>query len=128
MRDELINDASCPVIVSGIAIGDSGTGRFVAHLQAQVNGLASGKIKLITKPTRPARRQFQLWLKRRAYYCVIAETLRYIALQAEFWLKLWPILIRRDQRLILIHPQSLGYRLTLRLFESRINPPSLFAG
>ncbi|WP_020485682.1 hypothetical protein [Methylomonas sp. MK1] len=107
------------VIVSGIPAGDSGTGRLVAHLQERIFELAGKRIKLVSRPERPALWQIQLWLRNKAYRNCMRELLRYILLLARFWYGLSCVWVNNNHKLILLHPQNLGYRLALQLLESR---------
>lgn len=112
-------------IVSGIPAGDGGTGQFVAHLYERTADWR-GHVKLIARPVRPALWQLLLWFKERAYKCMAREMFRYAYSLALFWAGLIAVWLRRDSPLILLHPQNLGYRLTLRLIESRACPPLLY--
>lgn len=120
------DQASRLTIVSGIPAGDSGTGRFVAHLQERITELAGKRITLISRPEPPARWQIKLWLRDKAYRRVLAEVFRYIFLWLSFWMSLCLVWPKRSQVFILLHPQNLGYRLTLRLIESRVKPPLVY--
>lgn len=111
--------ASGLVVVSGIPAGDSGTGRFVAHLKARMTELAGNRIKLISRPERPALWQIRLWLRDQAYWFAAKQLIRYGFLLIRFWWAVSLVLLRRGQRLIMLHPQNLGYRLAIHLFESR---------
>lgn len=114
------------VVVSGIPAGGSGTGRFVAHLQERMNALVGRRIKLIARPERPASWQIALWWRQRAYRQVAVEVVRYVWLLSRFFLGVSLVWLKRDQRLILLHPQNLGYRLALGLLASRTRPPLLY--
>lgn len=122
----VFNNLSRLVVISGIPAGDSGTGRFVAHLEARMTELAGNRIKLIAKPERPALWQIRLWLRNKAYKHTVRELVRYGFLLWEFWAGVSQILLRRGCRLILLHPQNVGYRLALRLLESRKEPPLIY--
>lgn len=113
-------------IVSGIPAGDSGTGRFVAHLASRIVELGQGRIKIVAKPERPARWQFQLWLKSKNYGRIAREAVRYARLISRFWIEAGLVLANRNHQLILLHPQNLGYDLALRLLESRSSPSLLY--
>jgi hypothetical protein len=114
------------VIVSGIPAGPSGTGRFVAHLQERITELAGERIKLISRPERPPRWQLQLRFRNKAYRRLASEVLSYMSMLAQFWVGMCLVRLRRNQSLILLHPQNLGYRPTLRLIESRKQPPLIY--
>lgn len=118
--------ASHLVVVSGIPAGDSGTGRFVAHLQVRMVELVGNRIKLITRPERPALWQIRLWLRNKAYKFAASEVIRYGFLLWCFWWGVSRLLLRRGRRLILLHPQNVGYRLALRLIESRKTPSLIY--
>lgn len=121
-----LDQAANLVVVSGIPAGDSGTGRFVAHLQARMAELVGNRIKLISRPERPALWQIRLWLRNKAYKFAASEVIRYGFLLSQFWLDLSLVLLRRGRRLILLHPQNVGYRLALRLVESRKAPSLIY--
>ena len=114
------------VVVSGIPAGDSGTGRFVAHLQERMNALVGRRIKLIARPERPATWQIRLWLRQRAYRQVVVEFVRYAWLLSRFLWGVSLVWMKRNQRLVLLHPQNLGYRLTLSLLETRTRPSLIY--
>lgn len=114
------------VVVSGIPAGDSGTGRFVSHLQERMTELAGVRIKLIARPDRLALWQIRLWLRNKRFRQALVEVLRYYLLISQFWLSLCNVWFKGDQVLILLHPQNLGYRIALRLIESRLRPPLIF--
>ncbi|MHB8981048.1 hypothetical protein [Thiobacillus sp.] len=118
--------ASNLAVISGIPAGDSGTGRFVAHLEARMAELAGNRIKLITRPERPALWQIRLWLRNKAYKHTVHELVRYGFLLGKFWAGVTLVWLRHGQRLILLHPQNAGYRLALRLLESRKEPPLIY--
>lgn len=114
-------------VVSGIPADSSGgTGRLVAHLHEQVKGLAPDRIELIARPERLTRWQLVLWLREKAYWQVVAELLRYVVSLGRFWWGICRVFFEKNRRLILLHPQNLGYRLTLRLIESRSSPPLIY--
>ena len=113
-------------VISGIPAGDSGTGRFVAHLKARMADLAGDRIKLIARPERPALWQIRMWLRTRAYKHAVHELVRYGVLIWKFRLGVCSVILRRGQRLMLLHPQNVGYRLALRLLESRKEPPLIY--
>lgn len=118
--------ASRLVVVSGIPTGDSGTGRFVAHLQERMAALAGNRITLVSRPERPARWQFGLWLKEKLYRRAVMAVFRYALQLSLFWLGVAYVWLRRDKRMILLHPQNLGYRLALRLIETRARPSLIY--
>lgn len=113
-------------VISGIPAGDSGTGRFVAHLKARMTELAGDRIKLIARPERPALWQVKMWLRNRAYAHALRELVRYAFLIWRFRFGVCSVILRRGQRLMLLHPQNVGYRLALRLLESRKEPPLIY--
>lgn len=116
--------ASNLVVVSGIPPGDSGTGRFVAHLQARLGELVGKRTKVISRPDRLYRWQVRLLVRNTGYQSAARAVIRHAFSLAVFWCRVLIVLLRRRQRMILLHPQNLGYRLALRLIESR-KPPSL---
>lgn len=118
--------ASNLVVISGIPAGDSGTGRFVAHLQARMAGIVGNRIRLISRPERPALWQIRLWLKNKAYKFAASEIIRYGFLLGRFWCGVSLVLLKPDRRLVLLHPQNVGYRLALRLLESRKAPSLIY--
>lgn len=118
--------ASTLVVVSGIPAGESGTGRFVAHLQERLTELAENQIQLVARPERPARWQIGLWLRDKAYLRVASAVFRYLFLLSKFWLGVVYVWMVRDQGLILLHPQNLGYRLAIRLLDSRTRPALVY--
>lgn len=114
------------VIISGIPAGDSGTGRLVAHLQARVTEIAGNKIRLFSRPECPAPWQIQLWLKNGAYVLAVREMIRYGFLMLSFFRNVSVVLWKPNIRMILLHPQNVGYRLALRLLESRKLPSLIY--
>jgi len=121
-----LDEASRLVVISGIPAGDSGTGRFVAHLQERMSELVGNRIKLISRPERPAQWQIKLWVRNKAYQRAVSEVLRYMFLLGRFWLGIYLVWLRRNHTVILLHPQNLGYRLALRLIESRARPSLIY--
>lgn len=118
--------ASNLAVISGIPAGDSGTGRFVAHLEACMAELAGNRIKLITRPERLEIWKIRLWLRNKAYKHMVRELVRNAILLWKFWTGVSLVLLRRGWRLILLHPQNVGYRLALRLLESRKEPSLIY--
>lgn len=114
------------VVVSGIPAGDSGTGRLVAHLKLRMVELAGGRIKLVARPERPPRWQLSIWWRNKEYSRAAKEVLRYALRLYRFWLGLGLVWINPEKHLILLHPQNLGYRLAIKLIESRTNPTLMF--
>lgn len=114
------------VVVSGIPAGDSGTGRFVAHLQERMTELAGRRIKLVSRPECPAGWQLGIWRREKAYKRAASAVLRYAFLLSRFWLGIALVWLRRDKKVILLHPQNLGYRLALRLLDTRREPSLIF--
>lgn len=114
------------VFISGIPAGDSGTGRFVAHLEARMAELVGSRIKLITKPERPPLWRIQIWMRNKAYKHAAYEFVRYGVLLGKFFTGVTLVWLSRGQRLILLHPQNVGYRLALRLLESRKEPALIY--
>ena len=114
------------VVVSGIPAGDSGTGRFVAHLQARLAELVGKGTKVISRPDRLYRWQVRLFAKSRGFRFAARVIIRHGFLLGRFWWRIAIVLLRRRQRMILLHPQNLGYRLALRLIESRRQPCLLY--
>lgn len=113
-------------VISGIPAGDSGTGRFVAHLKGRMAELAGKRITLLARPERPALWQVRMWLRNRAYMHALRELVRYAFLIWKFRFGVCSVMLRRRQRLMLLHPQNIGYRLALRLLESRNEPPLIY--
>lgn len=114
------------VIVSGIPAGNSGTGRLVAHLQERIKLLIGARPQLLFRPERPARWQLKIWLKQKEYRKLLVEGLLYIWLLIFFWMRVALLFVLRGRNLILLHPQNLGYRLTLGLIESRKNEALIY--
>ncbi len=114
------------VVISGIPAGDSGTGRFVAHLKSRIGELSSGSIRLITKPERPALWLVKMWMQQRAYKHLLQELVLFSILTWRFWIGVFGVMIRPNMQLMLLHPQNLGYQLSLRLLESRKEPPLIY--
>lgn len=114
------------VIVSGIPAGDSGTGRFVAHLRGRVTELGQSKVLLIEKPEPIPRWLLEHWLRQKVYRYVIGRLRRYFLLWCKFQLALLCAAFRRSEVLLLLHPQCLGFNLSLRLLESRKHPSLIY--
>lgn len=114
------------VIVSGIPAGDGGTGQFIAHLRECIADGRQGHVRLLARPVRPASWQLWLWLKTGAYARLAKEVFCHARSMALFWVELFAVWTKRDIPLILLHPQNLGYRLALRLIESRTSPSLLY--
>lgn len=113
-------------IISGIPAGDSGTGRFIAHLQQRIAELRNKRVNLIFRPEPPAPWQIKLWLREKAYRRVLVHLSCYIYLWLKFWISLGRVWPKQSQVFMLLHPQNLGYRLTLRLIESRVKPSFVY--
>ncbi len=113
-------------IVSGIPPGDGGTGQFIAHLRERLPYGGEVRARLVTRPVRPALWQLWHWLKTGAFACLAREAFSHARAIALFWIDLFTVWTKRDTPLILLHPQNLGYRLTLRLVGSRTRPPLLY--
>lgn len=118
--------ASNLVVISGIPAGDSGTGRFVAHLQARMGDIVGNRIRLISRPERPAPWQIRLWLRNKEYKLAASGIIRYGFLLGRFWWGVSNVLLKPGRRLVLLHPQNVGYRLALRLLESRKAPSLIY--
>lgn len=114
------------VIVSGIPAGESGTGRFVAHLQACLTDLRNIRISVVSRPERPPRWRMQLWWHEKAIKELVRAGVSYGLYWAKFWVGVAVVRLRRRQRIVLLHPQNLGYKLALNLLESRISPSLLY--
>lgn len=114
------------VIVSGIPAGDSGTGRFVAHLQSRLAKVENINVRVISKPERPPLWRVRLWWREKAVKEFVRAATTYGFCFAKFWAAVTIVRFRRRQRIILLHPQNLGYKLALKLFESRIEPSLLY--
>jgi hypothetical protein len=121
-----LNRASRIVVVSGIPVGYSGTGRFLAHLQERMEELTGKRIKLVSRPEPLDEGQINVWVQNKAYLRALSEKLRYKFKLGRFWLGVFSVWLRRNQNMILLHPQNLGYRLALRLIESRANPSLIY--
>ena len=121
-----LNRASRIVVVSGIPVGYSGTGRFLAHLQERMEELTGKRIKLVSRPDPLNQGQINLWMQNKDYLPALREILTYKFKMGRFWLGIFSVWLRRNQKMILLHPQNLGYRLALRLIESRANPSLIY--
>ena len=121
-----LNQAAHLVVVSGIPAGDGGTGQFVAHLLERMSELAGNRIKLVSRPERLALWQIKAWVRSKSYQRAAREILRHAYLLGRFWLDMCFLFIHRRQKLILLHPQNLGYRLAIRLLESRTIQPLIY--
>lgn len=114
------------LIVSGIKSGDSGTGRFVAYLEEQMLSHLDLNIVLIGRPDRLALWQLKSLVQRRLFVKMCSDILRYFFQLVKFWgLLIFYGLIQR-RNLILLHPQNLGYYLSLFLLKYRTNPGLLY--
>jgi hypothetical protein len=83
-------------------------------------------IKLVARPERPPRWQLQIWWRNKEYRQALRSVVRYFTLLSRFWWGLSLVWINPGKRLLLLHPQNLGYRLSLRLIESRRDPTLMF--
>jgi hypothetical protein len=88
--------------------------------------LAGNRIKMVSRPERLAPWQIKAWLGNKAYKHAAREMLRYAYLLGRFWLDMFFLFANRHQKLILLHPQNLGFSLALRLLESRKMPPLIY--
>ena len=107
------------IVISGIPAGDSGTGRFIAHLESHMYHIMGDNINLITRPERPATWRIKMLLESRAYKTLNIEVLTYIFLACKFWFNVVLVMLKPTDKLLLLHPQNLGYDLALRLLQSR---------
>jgi len=122
-----LDGASRLVIISGVPGGNSGgSGQFIAHLQDRITALTGNRIKLICRPERPVFWLIVHWLRQKAYRKVVTKVIRYFFLLSQFWLSIWYVYFKRNQVFVLLHPQHLGYKLTLRLIKSRKKPPLIY--
>ena len=106
--------------------GDSGTGRLVSFLLSNLGSdKAEVKVSWIIKPdeTAPVRHAGDILINRQIqrFY-----TLRYSLQLTSFWLKILFVLSRRNRRVLIIHPQSIGCDLTLRIMSTRAVPSYLY--
>src|SRR5687767_2028745 len=126
----LLNSAPRPAhhltIVSGIPGGESGTGRFVSHLRAGVTELLGKRVNLVARPERPQPWQIELWIRDRGYAYAMAQVGGYVLRLWGFLIGLAIVFFSRRRRMILLHPQNLGFRLALRLIESRSSAPLIY--
>ena len=113
-------------VISGIPAGESGTGRFVAHLIQRLGEVAPGRTRLVARPERPALWQLKLWHREKRHGHALKEVLRYAGLLARFYLGLTLSRLQPGRQLLLLHPQNLGFDLTLSLLSTRRQPALLY--
>jgi hypothetical protein len=126
MRPELSPPRKPLTIISGIPAGESGTGRLVAHLIHRLKDLGPDRFRLVARPERPALWQLALWYRDKRLLYAITQVLRYIGMIALFHLRLSLIRLQQERQLLLLHPQNLGFELTLSLLATRRKPPLLY--
>jgi hypothetical protein len=114
------------VIVSGIPPGSDGTGRLVAHLEASFGKFGSERIRVLARPERLAAWQLLAWWRARRYGRLLSTCLQYGINMSRFLLGIVAVLCRPSLRMVLLHPQNLGYRLSLQLLRSRRVAPLLY--
>lgn len=114
------------VVVSGIPPGNDGTGRLVAHLENQFREFGADRVRVLARPERLAAWQLLAWTRQRRYFQAGAAVLRYGFRLLRFLLGVGAVLARPARRIVLLHPQNLGYRLSWRLLRSRRNPPLVY--
>lgn len=114
------------VVVSGIPAGSSGTGRLVAHLEERMTALMGAQAKLVARPERPPGWQLKIWLQQKLYFKLLVEASIYLRKLVLFWWSLSLLFVLRGRKVILLHPQNLGYGLTLRLIASLKSPPLVY--
>ncbi len=113
-------------VISGIPAGNSGTGCFVAHLVQRLEELTPGQTRLVARPERPALWQLKLWLWEKRYLHSTKEVLRYAVLLAYFHVGLVLTRLQPGGQLLLLHPQNLGFDLTLSMLSKRRQPALLY--
>lgn len=114
------------LIVSGIQPGDSGTGRFVAYLEEQINSHLDLNIILVGRPDRLALWQMQSLFQRKLFTKLCGSVVKYFAQLGKFWGHLFFYGVLQRRNLILLHPQNLGYSLSLFLLKYRANAGLLY--
>lgn len=125
-NNETLKKTNVSFIISGIPPGESGTGRLVSLLTDDIKLLSQRKIRLVFKPEKPAYWRIKLLFREKKIFKVFDLALHYFVRIFQFWLIIVRIWLNRDARIMLLHPQNLGYRLSIRLMESRRIPPVLY--
>lgn len=110
-------------ILSGLPPGDAGTGRLVTHLKT---GIAAEHLalKLFAQPDPP----IGIWgfLRQRQFLQAARLVLRYLLNEPRFRRGLNRARRNPSIPLLILHPQTLGYRLTARLMAERRIAAALF--
>jgi len=109
-------------VISGIPAGESGTGRLIAHLETGIAELLGGRVKLISRPQLPALWHILFLLRSKTLRQTVLEFVRQLIFVCKFWLSVGQVLLINRRKLVLLHPQSLGFPLALRLLETRREP------
>jgi hypothetical protein len=109
-------------IISGIPAGESGTGRLVGHLKDQLSKKSYNRINLIEKPEKPAYWKLKKYLRERKIKEIVKYILIYLIKSLKFFFNVTILLVKRHSPIMLLHPQNLGYNLSLEFIRSRNTP------
>lgn len=107
------------IVISGIPNGNSGTGRFVNHLKKCIEAAPETSVGLACRPERPVSWIIKIFIKERKYATILRLIFKYGIDILLFWYALLVLYIFRGKRILLLHPQNLGYKYSLRLLETR---------
>jgi len=111
------------VILSGIPSGMSGTGRCISFLEKSVSNLRI-RVGIVARPEAVYRPVITLNISTfgKQLVAYLAYGLKHLYFLAEV-----AILLRlRGKELIILHPQNLGYELSIKIIRSRVLPPVLY--
>ena len=110
-------------ILSGQRPGDSGTGRLVTHVRQEIARYAPS-FSLVTRPDPPVA--VPTLVRRRRWGQALQVFIGHAG--RELWFRLGLRAVRRRVRepLLVLHPQTLGFRNFLELVDGRILPATLF--
>ncbi|QWD11261.1 hypothetical protein G6704_01745 [Polynucleobacter paneuropaeus] len=114
------------LIISGIQSGDSGTGRFISYLEEQISHELDGNVALVGRPDRLALWQIRNLYQKKLYRRLCINILMYFCRISKFWMLLIFYGYLQKRNLILLHPQNLGYSLSLFLLKYRSKATLLF--
>jgi hypothetical protein len=113
------------LVVSGIPSGASGTGRLVGHLESEIRKNWKN-VRLVAKPERLPSWLLFMYLRQRNLGSILVQVSSYVLRLLSFVVGVVYTQLNRKRILVLLHPQNLGYRLSLQLLESRKNPSLLY--
>lgn len=113
-------------LISGIPPSDGGTGQLVAHLQEWLSKNKKSGVILIARPDSMRRDQFFGLLRALNFVKVFSELIRFGHRALIFHIQLLRIRILFKSRILMLHPQNLGYGLALKILKGRKATSTIF--